>query len=97
MRLQDLKDAIDFYEEEGAWSDQDTRFVQVARRVAALYETCPACKGTGERGEHPDEVRCRFCGGVGMVASGELVRMMDWSPDNPMYPARLARFLFGEG
>lgn len=97
MRLQDLKDEIASIGEAEYWQIWPTA-TRTLRRVAGLFDTCLPCEGTGQRGNHPDEVPCRFCERTGAVASPEGRAWFEQYGigDVRLFPS-LARFLFGEG
>lgn len=102
MRLQDLRQDVEFATAPTGSTpydpvNQSPTMIEVARRVAALYDICFPCKGTGQRGKHPDEVRCRFCEGTGMTGSPEARAWFEQYGigDVWLFPA-LARFLFGD-
>jgi hypothetical protein len=109
MRLQDLRDDLAHAESETGWLKAAGPLVIVARRLAALYDTCAGCGGNGyftPGGEYEGDERvpCSRCGGTGMVASALWGRQAiegglaaGPKPPTPLAGAHtLARYLFGE-
>jgi hypothetical protein len=87
MTLQALKD--DLAQAPEGYPVTHGSAVEVARRVAALYDTCAWCGGTGyvnPQGAAFGDGPCSGCGGTGMV--GRIGRRFD--------PEGLAAYLFGD-
>lgn len=89
MRLAELKDEL------VRWPDLEA--MTVATRVAALYDTCLNCEGTGTRVKVswlPDEGvgrKCGACGGTGVIP-----KMGVCSPLKTTTLIDLAAYLFGD-
>jgi len=92
MRLADLRDDLAYWE-----GELPCPTFEVARRVTALFDDCPDCRGTGERGKHPAEVGCPRCGGMGMLYSEEGEKATtEAGPGTVISVPRLFRFLFAD-
>lgn len=106
MRLQDLEEALngwDLVADSQNDLDDDAALV-VARRVAALWQTCPGCLGQGRvnvlnEGTVDLEPCSRCWGSGGPVPSDAYLALChedDWGVP-VFYDYALFRYLFGEG
>jgi hypothetical protein len=99
MSLQALKDEL-AHADDQPWTEPwpYKNALEVARRVAALYDTCPSCDGCGfydPDGAFGESYTCNRCGGIGMVASE--TGWLHPAEIGPFFdPASLARYLFGK-
>jgi len=95
MRLQDLLDDL----AEPRWEHHT--ITTVARRIAALYEPCPDCDGSGW--DHPqpaidgERATCSYCSGTGAREAEMFPTPYGATFGRTRYAMLLARYLFGEG
>lgn len=103
MNLQDLNDAVGYLDASQRRGDCQTWGLEpmrtVARRVAALYDTCPDCAGTGEVWIEEDDrgvrMECPECD-YGGTPSQTFRQIADTVDGWKAHWRDLAHYLFGD-